>query len=323
MRQIEIKTEDINIQTDFGFKHVFGDIRNKRALILFLNALFAGRLIVTDVTYHDKEILPSEQKGKRIVYDVYCTSHVRRGDSPYFPVMQTPPSYKDTGADHHFILEMQNIYTPPFEERIVFYASKMIAGQGKAGWNYELESVFVVAVTDFNFSHLSPRLVRDVMLVDRESREALTDKLHILLCSLREVPGEWEKCDSELEYILYLIKHMEDMDSTSLAFREGNYADIFQAARSSSLKDDEKIAYSQSLERLRDTRIGITFAADKARAEGRAEGKNEERRNSICIMLSLGVEPTAIAEKYRISVEEVFRIAETSTKGEITSTESR
>ena len=29
--------------------------------------------------------------------------------------------------------KMQNIYKPPFEERITYYASKMVAVQGKAG----------------------------------------------------------------------------------------------------------------------------------------------------------------------------------------------
>ncbi len=61
MGKVEIKTEYINLQTDFGFKHVFGSVANKQALIRFLNALFEGKLIVTDIVYHDKEILPSEQ----------------------------------------------------------------------------------------------------------------------------------------------------------------------------------------------------------------------------------------------------------------------
>ena len=56
MADTEIKTEYINIQTDFGFKHVFGNIDNKTALVRFLNALFEGSLTVTDVVYHDKEI---------------------------------------------------------------------------------------------------------------------------------------------------------------------------------------------------------------------------------------------------------------------------
>lgn len=200
--------------------------------------------------------------------------------------------------------------TPPFEERIVFYASKMIAGQGKAGWGYELEPVFAIAVTDFNFSHLSPKLVRDVMLVDRESMEPLTDKLHILLCSLKELPGSWEECQTEIERMLFLIKNMENMDSTSLAYREGRFAEIFEAARSNRLREDEKIAYSQSLEKLRDTQAGIIFAADKARAEGRAEGKTEERAKSIRIMLSLGIAPEIIANQYGMTTEDVISYQE-------------
>ena len=211
---------------------------------------------------------------------------------------------------------MQNLYTPPFEERIVFYASKMVAGQGKAGWDYELEPVFAVAITDFNFNHLPPKLVRDIMLIDRETGEALTDKLHIYLCSLKEIPQTWEKCKTELEQILFLIKNMESMDNTSLAYQEGNFTEIFDAARSNRLRDEEIVAYSQSLEKLRDTQLGIKYAADrasaearaKALAEGRAEGRAEERESSIRIMLALGIAPNTIADKYGISLEEVLRL---------------
>ena len=53
--------------------------------------------------------------------------------------------------------------------------------------------------------------------------------------------------------------------------------EIFEAARSNRLREEEKIAYSQSLEKLRDTQAGIRFAADKAREEGRAEGEAKGR----------------------------------------------
>ena len=68
---------------------------------------------------------------------------------------------------------------------------------------------------------MSPKLVRDVMLVDRESMEPLTDKLHIILCSLKEIPTRWEVCRTELEEMLFLIKNVENMDDTSVAYKEG------------------------------------------------------------------------------------------------------
>ena len=165
----EIDTPYINIQTDFGFKQLFGLEKNKRVLIRFLNILFDGKIIVNDVIYHDKEIIPSESEGKRIIYDVYCTVPTRKSESPFFPENQKNNDGVEDEGEDHFILEMQNVYVQPFEERIVFYASRMIAGQGKAGWNYELSPVFAIAVTDFNFAHMTPKLIRDVMLVDRES----------------------------------------------------------------------------------------------------------------------------------------------------------
>ena len=272
----------------------------------FLNILFDGKLHVTDVIYHDKEILPSSKEGKRIVYDVYCTYSSPRDASPFFPPSQIKHTKGDANTDHHFILEMQNIYLPPFEERIVFYASKAIASQGKSGWNYELEPVFAIAVTDFNFSHLSPKLMRDVMLVDRETMEPLTDKLHILLCSLKEVPSVWEECETELAQVLFLIKNMEKMDNTSLAYKEGNFTEIFNAARSNTLKDDEIVAYSQSLDKLRDIEAGILFAADEARekgreegrAEGRAEGRSEVISEKVVKARELGLPEDIIAQLF-------------------------
>lgn len=305
----ENTTPFLNLQTDFAFKRLFGSLSNKGILIRFLNALFEGKLTVTDVVYHDKEILPSKEKGKRLIYDVYCTTDIRRADSPFFTAQQLKDKKGDTDNEHHFILEMQNSYIPPFEERMTYYAAKMVAEQGKSGWNYELDPVIAIAVTDFNLGEMSKKLVRDVMLLDRESGEALTEKVHIFFCSLPEVPKQWEDCRTEIERLLFLIKNMGNMDSTSLAYREGNYNEIFEASRSGNLDKSELIAYSESLDRLRDIRASIDYAAEKAAEEEGERQRIKERQQAIRIMLSLGITPEVIAEKYDISPEEVIAIA--------------
>ena len=217
---------------------------------------------------------------------------------------------------------MQNIYIQPFEERLVYYASKMIVGQGKAGWDYELAPVFAIAITDFNFNHMSPKLVRDVMLVDKESMEPLTDKVHILMCSLKEIPTRWENCKTELEEMLFLIKNMEHMDNTSLAYREGRYPEVFEAARSSQLRPSDIVEYRKSLDRLRDIQRGIKYETENARrkaleegraeglaeglAEGRAEGLAEGRAEGRAEGLAEGLaegRAEAIAEKLKKAKE--------------------
>ena len=323
----QIKTPFINIQTDFGFKFVFGQERNKKALIKFLNILFAGKLVVKDIVYRVQELLPSEDDGKRIIYDVYCSSSVTKGDSAFFPPHQNKGD-ENKERDHHFVLEMQNIYIAPFEERVVYYASKIIASQGQTGWKYELDPVFVIAITDFNISHMSPKLKHDIVLADRESSEILTDKVHIIMCSLKETPQRWEDCKTELEEVLFLIKNMENMDSTSVAYNDGKYAEIFNAARSNNLRECEYVEYSKSLERLRDIKDGLAYAEEKARererekalaegmekglaegmekglAEGRAEEKKEIARN----MLKCGIAVEFIATTTGLSTDEIAKL---------------
>ncbi len=318
--EYEITTEYINLMTDFGFKHVFGSLAHKRVLVRFLNAIFEGKLTVTDITYHDKEILPADEKGKRIVYDVYCTSPIQRDESSYFPDYQLKGENGKLKAEHHFILEMQNAYSPPFEERITYYACKMVSEQGMAGWDYTLAPVLAVAVTNFNFDHLTPKLVRDVMLADRESGEALTDKVHVILCSLKEVPKEWTDCRTELERIMFLIKNIDKMDSTSLAYTEGRYPEIFEAAKSNRLKDSDIILYSQSLAKLREDQRMIEYAVDKAKkdamekglAEGREKGLAEGRAEANCQtarrMLEMGMNIELISTLTGLSPEEIESI---------------
>ncbi|MDE6792258.1 MAG: Rpn family recombination-promoting nuclease/putative transposase [Muribaculaceae bacterium] len=316
-----IKTEFINLQTDFGFKHVFGSLKHKSLLIRFLNALFKDLLTVNDVTYHDKEILPAEEKGKRIVYDVYCTSKSKRKDSLLFPSNQLSSDKGDAETDYHFILEMQNIYSPPFEERMVYYVSQMVSRQGRAGWDYTLDPVFAVAVLDFNFSHLRPKLIRRVMLSDTDSGERLTEKVRIVFCSLPQLPKVWEECRTEIEQMLYLIKNMESMDRKSKAYTEGNYTEMFDAARSSELREEEVVYYSQSLEKLRETQRGIEYAAEEAarvaaekaerkgiakgRAEGRAEGRNETLREIVRFMLEQHADIDFISNTTGLSKEDI------------------
>ena len=99
------------------------------------------------------------------------------------------------------------------------------------------------------------------------------------------------------------------MDSTSLAYREGRFAEIFEAARSNRLREDEKIAYSQSLEKLRDTQAGIRFAADRAREEGRAEGEAKGRAEGVASvavnLLRQGMDIEIIANATGLSVERI------------------
>ncbi len=102
------------------------------------------------------------------------------------------------------------------------------------------------------------------------------------------------------------------MESTSLAYRQGKYPEIFEAARSNRLREDQMVAYSESLERLRDTQKGIKYMADKSRAEGRAEGIAEgvaKTKSEIVVkMLEKDFTPELIASLTGLSLAEIAKI---------------
>ena len=280
----KILTPYINLQSDFGFKLAFGTERNKKALIQFLDAILGNEIKVTDVRFHDKEMLPSSEAGKRIVYDVYCTMDVAPHTSRLKPHhIQKERRSEDVG--HHFILEMQNVYEPPFEDRMVYYVAKTLSDQGRRGWNYDLDPVILVAVTDFDFSFLREKLLRDFRLIDKETGEILSEKLRMVFLSLRQLPQEWDDCKTELERIMYLIKNMDKLDKNSEPYKSGGYENMFDAAESRQIAAEDVVLYSQSLERLRSYQAGVDYAAEqswasgleKGRAEGRAEGRAQGR----------------------------------------------
>ena len=252
----------INVKHDYGFKYYFGQLRHKHVLIRYLNAIFsrAGRdIVVEDVAYHDKEILPISEDGKKIIYDIYCS----------------------TPAHHHFIVEMQNVYEQSFENRIIFYTMKIPAGQGAPGWDYDLEPVFSIILSNFNVRGLPKQLFHDIVLYDKETSTVFSDKINIFLICLPERPGRWKECRDEFERLTYLIDRMGDLTKDSEEYKDIEYSDFFKAAEKSNMSDTEYVRYSESIQRVADQRREMAYARKEAReaglVEGRAEGRAEER----------------------------------------------
>ncbi len=286
---MEKLTPFINLQTDFGFKKIFGTSENKRILIRFLNALLGDSLTVTDVEYQDKEMLPSSEDGKRIVYDIYCTSQKE---------------------EHHFILEMQNIYEPPFEDRVLFYTAKAIAKQGKSGWKYDLKPVISIIVMDFDFRHMKKALIHRMQMADLTTGDVLTDKMRIMLLSLKQIEKRsWDECENEIERLMYLIKNMDKLDKNSEIYKGKAYEEIFDAAETENMVNEDVVAYSQSLQKLHDIQSGLEYARkeyykdgmEKGRAEGRAEGLRE----SALKMLQANLDPDFIHKITGLPLSEI------------------
>ena len=103
-------------KADLTFKKVFGE--HKDLLISLLNALLplSGDEQVESVEYLPAELVPDLPMGKNSIVDVRC---------------------KDLSG-RQFIVEMQMIWTPAFQQRVLFNASKPFVRQLRRNRKYEL-----------------------------------------------------------------------------------------------------------------------------------------------------------------------------------------
>ena len=265
----------VNVKLDYGFKWFFGQLKRKHVLIRYLNAIFkrAGHdIVVNDVEYHDKEILPSTSEGKRIVYDIYCSSP----------------------EGHHFIVEMQNVYEPFFEDRIIFYTMRISAEQGFPGWDYNLDPVFSVVVANFNIKDLPKQLFHRIVMYDTETQTVFSDKVNVFLICLPSLPKRWKDCKGEFERLTYLIDRMGDLNKDSEEYNDMEYHDFIKAAEKTNMSDKEYVLYSESEQKEADIRRGIAWAEQQAEergiAKGMAQGLEKGMKKGMAQGMAQGIE---------------------------------
>lgn len=240
----------IKLRSDYGFKRAFSSPEHSEVLRQFLNALFEGSMVVIDITFQDKEVLPPDRNGKRIVYDVYCT----------------------TSAGQHFVVEMQQEQSELFGKRMVFYISSCIFRQGERGGSYKFDPVYLIVITDFDIRPLDRRLVNEVVLMERNTHRVFTDDFRIYFLSLAQVSGEWDECTTEIERQLYLIKNMENLNKQSKPYKTGDYDEMFRASEIASMAMEDVVAYRNSIMIEMERQSALEFAKEEGREEGREEG---------------------------------------------------
>ncbi len=220
----------MNLRTDFAFKKIFGEEKNKHILLNFLNILFEPEITIKDLTFKKQEILPFQEKGRRVVYDVYA----------------------NTEDGRKIVVEMQQAPQAYFMNRALIYTGMGMVHQAKRGkWNYKTRPVFGVFIMNFSLSGLKPKMVRRAGVSDLEPHEKLTDAERWFFIDLSQMhKGNLEECENKLERLIYCIKNMEKFKEKPKGYDELN--DLFEAAETASLANEDVVPYSQSEQRLYD-----------------------------------------------------------------------
>lgn len=241
----------INPFIDWSFKRIFGSEDVKDILIGFLNAVFEGEHVITDIQYLNNELKPENVEGKTILYDLYCQTD--KGD--------------------YIIVEMQNKDEHNFKDRSLFYISRCIAEQGLRGdeWQYKLHPVYGIFFLNFK---LNRSIAKDehqsrteVILADRETGEMFSDKFKEIFIELPRFNKTEQECETSYDQWIYILKNLETMDVIPFTERNAIFARLGETASRLNLNEAERVRYNDELKKYRDYFSTLDFAKDSGKLE--------------------------------------------------------
>lgn len=250
----------INPFTDWGFKRIFKREQHKDLLLTFLNDLFEGEKVITDITYLESDLQAENWKGRNSVFDIVCTD--QRGE--------------------RYIVEMRNKLEPFILERLVYYTCRLYADSGVKGvWNFEVSGVIAICLANFHVAG-NPKLKTEYILTDKEENARTFDKMKIILLQLPKVPPEYKKCDNEIKKWLFLLIKMNSMDTImSLAEKKAAFKKLLEVSNLSALSKRERAQYECNLKHYRVYMNQLDYADKQGEERGVEKGREEGMREGL------------------------------------------
>ena len=283
----EIEDKYISLLTDFGFKRIFGTDLNKDLLISFLNALFEGSHVITDVKYLNTEHLGDIHTERKAIFDVYC----------------------ETENGEKFIVEMQNAFQEFFKDRSLFYSTFPIREQGVKGsdWDFHLNHVYTIAL--LNFDMHDPAFDRDqlshtVKLCDTYTHKVFYDKLDFIYVEIAKFDKTVDELSTTFEKWLYVLKNLSRLDNQPQSLRDKVFDRLFTQAEIAKFNPRELREYEDSRKAYRD----LKNCLDTAMREGIEKGRTEGIAIAVKAMYSNGMNVDTIAATMNMSPENVKEI---------------
>jgi predicted transposase/invertase (TIGR01784 family) len=254
----------INPLTDFGFKRIFGEERNKALLINFLNEIIEEERKIVDIEYQPTFQTGVWEEDRKAVFDIYCKND----------------------RDEFFVVEMQKVRQAYFVERSLFYSTFAIQKQARKGeWNFSLKAVYTIAILDFNLFEIDKNqpdfCIERIHLVRKSTGEKYSNKLNFIFLELPRFCKELNELTSNFERWLYCLKSLSKLDSQPEEVRGAIFDDLFEEARINKLTKRDMETYRKSVLEYADVRSAVEYAQETFYNKGRTEGWSEGRLKGL------------------------------------------
>ena len=299
-------------KADLTFKKIFGE--HKDLLISLINALLplGEDEQVEEVEYLTPELVPENYVGKNSIVDVRCQDVKKR----------------------QFLVEMQMLWTPAFQQRVLFNASKAFVRQlGKKRKFETLQPVYSLNLVNEVFMQDYPdEFIHNYNIVHDLHDDKVIEGLHFTFI---ELPKFQPHSIEEKKMAVLWLKFLTEIDeNTTEVPRElldnPETSKALESVEESAMTKEELWAYDDFWDKLGAERLLFVdsnrISLEKGREEGRAEGRmeglvegrkegrtegvSEEKVASAKRFLALGLSPEQVAKGTELPLEDILKIME-------------
>ena len=246
-------------KSDPIFKMIFGDPENKTALIGLLREIID---------------IPEEEYAHIEIIDPNLRVNKSYGKSGILDIKLT------TKNGQRINVEIQIRKASDLKQRILFYASKMVAEQLTGGQKYDKikKVISIMICTDHNLIEDSKEYHNRYFLYDKNTNSIFTDLLEIDILEFKKVP---EKDKSNLATWLRFLntddkEELEKMALRNVAFKSAvcKYMELTEDEAIRMIAEDKEKAWK---DRQAEIKAEIKDAKEEGRTEGRAEGRYNQK----------------------------------------------
>lgn len=294
-----------DLTMDKGFKIVFGQIGSEELLKNLLNRLLGTR--ISRLTYRNTEHPGMTEDERESRFDVYCEDE----------------------AGNCFEVEMQNWSQKYINKRAVYYSSlvvldqatravekaKMPSRDSRKKWDYDFKPLYVVCFLNFNSriptQEISQRneYISKYRYINKETGSELGDGTNIVFVDLHNFTKEIDECNDLKDIWIYSIRNMLEMHKCPDKIIGSEVEELFKRAELAKMTLKQRIILEESIMTQNDILNSVAEQLEEARAiaiaEGRAEGRDKERKHIIRLLLESGLSPEKIADMLKMEVEDV------------------
>ncbi len=277
-------------KADLTFKKIFG--KHPDLLTSLLNALLplGENEQIRSIKYLPTELVPELYLHKNSIVDVLCEDVKGR----------------------KFCVEMQMEWSNSFKQRVLFNASKLYVTQAMKKEKYsELQPVYSLNLVNDIFEHDMPdRFIHNYRIVHDKNSDKVIDGLHFTFI---ELPKFTPHSIADKRMMVLWLRFLTEIDANTQEVpselqRNPEISKALEEVKVSAFNEEELRAYDKFWDSVRVEKTLQHDSYQEGRAEGKAEGVNDEKIATAKRMLSAGFTPEQISVATSLPASEVEKL---------------